>query len=649
MKHRILLLAGTTEGRRLAEFFNEIKVETFVSVATEYGEELVEEGEYLTINMGRLDIEKMTDFCEKNSINTIVDSTHPYAVIVSENARLVSEKLNMKYIRVVRNKCRFFEKAKYVDSVEEAIEYLDTTEGNILLTTGSKDLSKFATISDVSRLYPRILAVADTIVEAENLGIKKANIICMQGPFSKEINVAMIRQLNIKYLVTKNSGKSGGYRDKVEAAIDEGVVPVIIKRPVDEGYDINEVMMMFGHEKTKEEIRKQVSIIGIGPGNTENLTIKAKKLIGEADVIIGARRMVRGHSGEKYISHKPSEIADYIDKSDKKKFAVLMSGDVNFFSGAKKLYFMIKDEYDTELVPGISSLVYFSSKIGVELSGSKMISIHGKDVNLVSCVRRNENVFAITDKTIVQKLEELREYFDDLELCLAQSLSYDDEAIVSGSIDEVLEFLKDNIKLLAVLYIHNPNSYRDYQIGIEDSEFIRGKAPMTKSEVRAVTMGALRLSPKSKVIDCGSGTGSVSIEMALSAYEGRVRAVDRNAECGHLIKENMKKFKVENIDFVESDILDYLESSDEVYTHAFIGGSGGKLDKILDILIARNEKVRVVINCITLETLSQANNYVKDRGIDASISQISFSRSKKIASYNMMMGENPIYIISFGG
>ncbi len=298
MKARILLLAGTTEGRKLAEFFNEMKITTFVSVATEYGEELVEEGDYLSINMGRLDIEKMTEFCEKNSINTIVDSTHPYAVIVSENARLVSEKLNIRYVRVVRDKCRVYEEAVYVESVEEAIKYLDATHGNILLTTGSKDLSKFATINDISRLYPRILAVAETIVEAEALGIKRSNIICMQGPFSKEINVATIRQLDIKYLVTKNSGKSGGYRDKVEAAIDEGVVPVIIKRPVDEGYDINEVKILFGHEKEKENIKKQVSIIGIGPGDPENLTLKAKRLIGEADVIIGARRMVRGHGGD---------------------------------------------------------------------------------------------------------------------------------------------------------------------------------------------------------------------------------------------------------------------------------------------------------------------------------------------------------------
>ena len=182
--------------------------------------------------------------------------------------------------------------------------------------------------------------------------------------------------------------------------------------------------------------------------------------------------------------------------------------------------------------------------------------------------------------------------------------------------------------------------------GIKDSEFIRGKAPMTKEEVRTVSLSKLELKEDSVCYDVGAGTGSVSIEMALRAWRGHVYAIEKKADALELLQQNQVKFAADNLTIISGTAPEAMEAL-PVPTHAFIGGSSGNLDSIVKCLLGKNPKVKVVINCITLETVGEALQLIRELEIDhTEIVQMSVSRSKSIAGYHMMMGENPIYIIT---
>ena len=172
---------------------------------------------------------------------------------------------------------------------------------------------------------------------------------------------------------------------------------------------------------------------------------------------------------------------------------------------------------------------------------------------------------------------------------------------------------------------------------------------MTKEEVRTVSLAKLELTKDSVCYDVGAGTGSLSVEMAMRAFDGKVYAVERNPEAVRLIHKNARKFGRDNLHIIEGLAPEALEEL-EAPTHCFIGGSSGNLKEILELILKKNPAVRLVINCITLETLQEAMDAARTMPLtDVEVVQIMASRSKKLGRYHMMMGENPIYIISCTG
>ena len=183
---------------------------------------------------------------------------------------------------------------------------------------------------------------------------------------------------------------------------------------------------------------------------------------------------------------------------------------------------------------------------------------------------------------------------------------------------------------------------------MRDEWFIRGEVPMTKSEVRAVSVEKLELSPDSVLYDIGAGTGSVSVEAAAFMPEGTVYAVEKKREAVELLEKNRKKFQAEQIRIIEGAAPEALEGL-EAPTHAFLGGTSGKMPDILSLLLAKNPEVRVVVNAITLESVSKVMEWTAARGIEADIVLVSVSRAKAAGRVHMMMAQNPVYVISFGG
>lgn len=396
-------------------------------------------------------------------------------------------------------------------------------------------------------------------------------------------------------------------------------------------------------------MNKKVSIIGIGMNGKKSLTAQALEAIRSADALIGAKRMTDSFSDMDkpvLISYDPAETAEFIKRNTHEKYAVLMSGDCGFFSGAEKLLPYLAD-FRTEVICGISSPVYFSSKIRIPWSDWHFISLHGTDANIVRNICAHEKTFFLLGGKITPAkiCRQLCEYgLCETEIYIGENLSYDNEKITSGCANELCDIQTAN---LSVLLAVNKKYEKLKRIGIPDYEFIRSKVPMTKSEVRSVCISKLEIANDSICWDIGSGSGSVSVEMAVQCTDGKVYSVDRSEDAISLVRQNLRRFGCDNIIPVHGcaeNIVHELPAPDCV----FIGGSGGHLSEIVENVYEKNPYAVIVITAVSLETLNRSAAVFENIGISAEITQISVTRTKKVETHTMLAAENPIFIIKGG-
>lgn len=234
---KILLFAGTGDGHALAVWLKEKGIAFTVCVATEYGETLLPEG--MDIHVGRMDVSAMEDMMAGYTL--VIDATHPYAVEVTKNIRAAAEAAGLPCLRLLRQSDGE-DLCHKADTMATAAEMLLQLPGNVLLTTGSKELHHFAVPGLRERCYPRVLPMLDSLERCLSLGFPPKNIICMQGPFTKELNVATLRQYHIATLVTKDTGGYGGFREKADAAREAGCALLVVERPAqEEGLCMDEI------------------------------------------------------------------------------------------------------------------------------------------------------------------------------------------------------------------------------------------------------------------------------------------------------------------------------------------------------------------------------------------------------------------------
>lgn len=187
---------------------------------------------------------------------------------------------------------------------------------------------------------------------------------------------------------------------------------------------------------------------------------------------------------------------------------------------------------------------------------------------------------------------------------------------------------------------------------MRDEWFIRGDVPMTKSEVRAVSLSKLELDRDSVLLDIGAGTGSVSVEAALCHPVKQVYAFEKKDEAAMLFKKNREKAGLsrDRVVLTEGTAPEaFPEHFPERPTHAFIGGSSGNMEAIFERLLHVNGEIRVVVNVIALETVAEVLRLLKERGVDGEIVQLQVAKAKTAGGYHLMQGQNPVYIIAFGG
>lgn len=653
--YNICVFAGTTEGRRLVNFLCSQNVNVTACVATEYGKELIEEAPNLTISDKRMTEEEMVAMLKAEKFNLVVDATHPYAAVVTENICAACEKTDTEYLRLLRGDSGICEDGKVVASIEEAVAFLDETEGNILLTTGSKELHKFASLKNFTeRVYARVLPMQDSLTACAEAGLKPAHIIGIQGPFSVEMNLAMLNSISAKWLVSKDGGATGGFSEKVEASIKAGVKLLIIGRPDQKqgksfSETVKELCDRFGFER-----RPKVSVVGIGPGSEKYMTKATKDAIAEAECIIGAKRMIEAvanQNQETVFEIAPDKIADAIKENAAfNNFCVVMSGDTGFFSGTKKLLPLLED-CDTSVLPGISSPVYLCSKLGISYENVKLVSLHGRNHYISEDVRANRKVFALVggETGILDLCSELTEAgLGDVKVSVGERFSYPDEKITVGKASELLNGSFDK---LSVALVENEHPDAIVTHGLPDEVFKRNMTegevvPMTKMEVRAVSLSKLQLTSEAVCYDIGAGTGSVSIEMAKMVKEGHVYAIERKEKALELLEKNMNSMKIENMSIIGGLAPEALEEL-PAPTHAFIGGTAGNAREIIECLLKKNPKVRIVATAIALESVGELTGILKEFDFtETEVISMSVAKDKKAGPYHLMTGQNPIYIFT---
>lgn len=713
--NRVLIFAGTTEGRTLSEYLSENRIEHTVCVATEYGEEVLSASPYMTIHQGRMGVSEMEKLMQTGSFAAVVDATHPYAVEVTANIREASQEAKLPYLRLKRWLDAETEGSVfYFHSNEECVDALEKTEGNILLTTGSKELATYCSRPLVKdRLYVRILPGMESISICTELGIKGKQMIAMQGPFSTEMNEAILHQYEIACMVTKKSGRQGGYPEKLEAAERAGI-PVYVIEPADteRGYSMEEVceklQLLLCVEKSvsvdkskavdnimekkttdipkaesgtemvtsskaeaendvtagKVDNKMDIILAGIGMGASKGLTKEVYDAIESADILLGAKRLIEPYKPrmEKKPYYLGKDIVPYLEdlflQSAGKRYrvVVLFSGDSGCYSGCQALAHCLHEAVaekrffaDIRILPGISSVSYLASCIGESYQDAAIMSMHGKLLpGLARRIQENEKTFLFMSgvkdmRKLGNALSEA--LMDDCIITAGYQLSYEDEEIRKLTPKECMSCEKEG---LYICFIYNPHpKKRPLTPGIADEEFIRGKVPMTKKEIREVSICKLRLYPGAVVYDIGSGTGSVAVEMADMSPDIEVFALEQKPEAVELIEKNKEKFHLDNITVIRTKAPERLMDL-KMPTHAFIGGSGGNMKEIIETLHQINPGMRIVINAVSIETLCEIKEILMAYPVcDTEFVQLQVSRVKELGTYHTMQAENPIFVCAF--
>lgn len=678
----VLIFSGTTEGRELSESLARAKIAHTVCVATEYGEMALKPNPFAKVHQGRMGQQEMEHFLQSREFIAVVDATHPYAqevtaCIKAALGELEKSGIKIPYLRLKRDGTTAEgDGVTFFATNEACAKALEDTQGNILLTTGSKELAAYCVLEKVKeRLYVRVLPSAESISLCAKQGIYGKRVIAMQGPFTTKMNEAILHQFDISCLVTKESGKSGGYPEKLAAAKRTGTKVFVIGRPQEsDGYSFEEVCDQLEKVCGKKIDKKpgsnmeiiEITLAGIGMGNGNCLTKEVEKAIKEADILLGAERMLEQVDSQAKMRpyYLAGQIVPYLQSiqmeesfAGVKKVVVLFSGDSGFYSGCQLVYAALEQEIrqgslkaTLRILPGISSVAYLASCIGESYQDAAIYSMHGKKLyNLAKKVNSSQKTFLLTSG--VQDVNQIGKMLleaglAECEVITGYQLSYGKQRVEKHTPLECCRLKEEGLYTCLI-----KNAYavkRKLTHGMSDGQFIRDKVPMTKEEVREVSICKLQLKEGAVVYDIGSGTGSIAVEIAALSDDIQVYAIEHKPEAVSLIEQNQKKARLENLTVVGMEAPEGL-SGLQTATHAMIGGSGGRLKEILETLRQINPHMRVVINAISMETICEIREvlFMKDTIKNAEVVQMQVNRVKETGSYHLVRSENPVWICAF--
>ena len=389
---------------------------------------------------------------------------------------------------------------------------------------------------------------------------------------------------------------------------------------------------------------RQFDIIGAGMGTRETLTGEAAQALASAEMVFATERLAEICENAQICLF--SELAERAIACGADRAALLVSGDVGFFSAAGKLREKLLAHGEVRLFCGLSSMQYLCAKIGISYENACIRSLHGRKGDLLGAVSYHEKTFALTggDNNVQFVCRSLADAgLGGVQVYIGENLGSPRERVLKGTASELAE---NPCADLAVMLVLNPNSVNPFE-PVRDEMLTRAKVPMTKEEIRHVSICKLHLKSDSVLYDVGSGTGSIAVEAASLSDDMEVYAIEQKENAVQLITQNKEKHGLENIHVIKAKAPDGMDTL-PVPTHAFIGGSSGNLKEIIEALKVKNPHIRIVINAISMETICEIKEILSAYDVkNEDIVQLQVSRSKQIGHYHLMQAENPVWICSF--
>lgn len=393
-----------------------------------------------------------------------------------------------------------------------------------------------------------------------------------------------------------------------------------------------------------------ITLIGMGAGTPETLTVQSLAALQRADWIFGAKRLLEqlpaGCTEHRKALYKAEEILAWIAQTKAETPVVLYSGDTGFYSGAVGLLEQLRIQgQEATILPGLSSVQLLAAALGRPWQDWKLASAHGCACDPVAACSAGQPVFfltggAETPDTLCAAL--VQAGLGKTAVTVGEDLGTAAQKITQGTAAEIAGQSFASLSVLLVEAV--PGAIRRTP-GLPDEAFLRGEVPMTKQEIRAAALAKLGVQPEETLWDVGAGTGSVSVELALAAPRGRVYAVECEPDACTLIRKNREKFAAKNLILIEGrapQALEALPAPDAV----FIGGTKGGMAAVVDAVLAKNPHARICISAIALETLSAAIAALTAQGLSAEVTQIAVSRTRPAGRLHLLTANNPIFLIT---
>lgn len=393
----------------------------------------------------------------------------------------------------------------------------------------------------------------------------------------------------------------------------------------------------------------RVSLVGMGCG-ANSLTNVGARALETADLVVGATRLLADLPAtctRRVVASRPEDVATAIaaSASTVKHAVVLLSGDTGFHSAAPLTAEQLAAEgFDVEIVPGISSVQLLAARLGRPWQDWRLLSAHGQACDIVAELCHGAPVFLLTSGagSVSEACSELvAAGLGEAVVTVGERLGYPDERLTSGT---ARDMARSGYGALNVLLVELPAELvpKHRAPGIPDDEFVRAQVPMTKQDVRAVVLAKLAVTPDDVCWDVGAGTGAVSVELGLAARS--TWAVEREQKAVKLIRQNRLRHCAWKMRIVEGEApvaLEHLPAPDVV----FVGGSGGRLEDILDVAVAANPHARICVAAIALETLELARRWMGEHGFDFEVTQLAVSRTRQSGSHHLLLANNPVFLV----
>lgn len=395
----------------------------------------------------------------------------------------------------------------------------------------------------------------------------------------------------------------------------------------------------------------KIYLVGAGIEGWEGFGSKALEAINSAELLIGHQRLLDifpDFKGEKQTISDLSIMLDLV-KSTEKQVVVLSSGDPNFFGVARFLLRNLpKDRI--EIFPNVTSVQYAFARIKEPWDDTIFLSVHGRGLKgAIDRIIAADKAAVLTDEVnspaaIAREL--INRGAEGYDVYLCEDLGLPTEKFTRTDVRGLVDLQASPLNILILIKAWEPNLENYPLLGIADDEFTTARKLITKQEIRAVTLAKLQIQNDLVLWDIGAGSGSVSIEASNLMPNGKVFALEKNPQYLTFIRENLKKFAAKNVMLVEAyapEGIDELPNPDRV----FIGGSGGMLDDIIDAVDKRLKPDGVIVlNAVTLDTLTKAVEFLEDHGYTVEVTCVNVSKTVSLTEYKMFEAHNPVYIIS---